>query len=214
MSTSGVEVSEKSSVPLVTTLASLLGLCSLSVDMVCDHHLDGELCVSVWVGRSERAVLWDGDHVWESCRIAVDGSGRGEDNVGDVVLGHGLEKSHSAANVDAIVVQRDLSRLADSLYQRQLREEKQDKTVSTNLERSKVNDTVNLGVLLENLLQGSLVCDVHLVQLWPLSCEQLYSVDALFARVIEVVDDDDIVAGLEKGKRCERADVPCATVCR
>lgn len=89
MCASRVEVAEESCVPLVALLTLFSGVVPLCVDVVCDDLLIEELCVAVGVCGTERAVLWDGDHVLEAGGIAVDGGGGGEDDVGDVVLGHG-----------------------------------------------------------------------------------------------------------------------------
>lgn len=88
--TSGVEVAEQSTVPLLGLglVAGLGGVVALGVDHVGDGGLDGELGVAVRVGGAQRAVLGDGDHVGEAGGITVDGGGAGEDNVGDIVLDH------------------------------------------------------------------------------------------------------------------------------
>lgn len=83
--------------------------------MVRDHGLDSELCVTVWVCRAKWAFLWNRDHVGEAGGIAVDGGRGGEDDVGDIVLLHGAEEAERAIDVDAVVFERDLARLADSL---------------------------------------------------------------------------------------------------
>jgi hypothetical protein len=112
---SRVEVSEESGVVLVASLAILLRLAALGVDVVGDHSLDTELGVAVRVGRAERALFRDGDHVREAGGITVDGCGGREDDVGDVVLGHAAQEAERAEDVDAVVLERDLTRLADSL---------------------------------------------------------------------------------------------------
>lgn len=83
--------------------------------MIRDHSLDRELCVTVWIRRTKRAFLWNRDHVGEAGGIAVDGGRGGEDDVGDIVLLHGAEEAERAIDVDAVVFERDLARLADSL---------------------------------------------------------------------------------------------------
>ena len=60
-------------------------------------------------------MLGYGNHVREPGGIAVHCCGRGEDNVCDVVLGHCTKESDGAANVDAIVFERDVGGLAYSL---------------------------------------------------------------------------------------------------
>lgn len=117
---SGVEVPQQRSVELVTALAGLLGLRALSVDVVGDHGLDAELGVAIRVGGTERAVLGDGDHVGEARGIAVDSRRRGEDDVGDIVLGHALEEAERAEDVHAVVLERDLAGLADGLFREEV----------------------------------------------------------------------------------------------
>lgn len=115
MRTAGVEVAQQSAVPLLERLALLLQVVALSVDVVGDDVLNHGLGAAVGVGRANGAVLGDGDHVGESGRIAVDGGGGGEDDVGDIVAGHGLEEGDAAADVDAVVLERDHRGLSDGL---------------------------------------------------------------------------------------------------
>lgn len=119
VSTSGVEVAQQGAVPLVSLslVASLEGVVALSVDHISDGGLNGELGVSVGVGRAKRAMLRDGDHVGETSSVTIDGGRAGEDNVGNVVADHGAQKAEGAVNVDMVVVQGLLARLADGLSQ-------------------------------------------------------------------------------------------------
>lgn len=115
VSTTRVEVSQQSTVPLLELLTSLLQVTSLGVNKVGDNVLDHGLGAAVCVGRSNGAVLRDRDHVGETSRIAVDSSGGGEDDVIDVVALHGAEQGDTATDIDTVVFERDLARLADSL---------------------------------------------------------------------------------------------------
>lgn len=74
-----------------------------------------------------------------------------------------------------------------------------------------MNDVVNVGVLLEHLVESSLILDVKLVELGLLAADELNAVDDLLGRVVEVVNDDDLVASLEKSECCEGANVASAT---
>jgi hypothetical protein len=74
-----------------------------------------------------------------------------------------------------------------------------------------VNDIVNIRVLLEHLIQGLLIGDVERVVLGFLAADQLNAVQDLFGGVVEVVDDDDLVVGLEESERGEGADVAGTT---
>lgn len=82
---------------------------------------------------------------------------------------------------------------------------------STHLQRSKVDDIVDIRVLLEHLIQLLLVGDIQRVVLGPLAADELDAVEDLLGGVVEVVDDDDLVVGLEKGEGGERADVAGTT---
>jgi len=70
-----------------------------------------------------------------------------------------------------------------------------------------VNDIVNLWMRLENFVQSGLVGNVDVVDLWLLAADELNAVCDLFERVVKVVHDDDVVASLNKGEGCERANV-------
>lgn len=74
-----------------------------------------------------------------------------------------------------------------------------------------MNHAVNVRVLLKDAVKGSLVGDVELDKLGPLAADQLDAVDNLFGRVVQVVSDDDLVAGLEKGEGREGANVAGTT---
>lgn len=74
-----------------------------------------------------------------------------------------------------------------------------------------MDDAVDLGVLLEDLVEAGLVGDVYLVELWPLAADELNAVEGHLGRVVEVIDNHHLIAILEKGKRSERADVASAT---
>lgn len=111
----GVEVAQVGAVPLLVRLACLLELVALSRDVILDNALDHRLCAAVCVGRANRAVLWDGNHVGEASGIAVDGGGRGEDDVGDIVIGHGAHQGDATADIDAVVLEGDLAGLANGL---------------------------------------------------------------------------------------------------
>lgn len=117
MGTSGVEVAQQSTVPLLALfLVSGLGsVVTLGVDDIGDCGLDGELGVTVGVGRAQRALLGDGDHVGKAGGITIDGGRAGKDNVVDIVADHGTQEVESSVNVDIVVVQRLLTRLADGL---------------------------------------------------------------------------------------------------
>jgi hypothetical protein len=110
-----VEVSQQRSIPLLIWLALLLQVIPLSIDVISDDRFDHAFSVSVWIGGANWAILRNGYHVGNSGRIAVDGRGRGEDNVGDIVLGHAAEESDGSANIDAVVFEGDLGGFTNGL---------------------------------------------------------------------------------------------------
>ena len=110
-----VEVPQQAGVPLLEGLPRLAQVVALGLDVVGDDHLVDGLGAAVGVRWADGAALGDGDHVREARGVAVDGGGRGEDDVGDVVLGHGAQERHGAADVDAVVLEGDLAGLADGL---------------------------------------------------------------------------------------------------
>lgn len=118
MRAGGVEVAQQGGVPFADFLFVLAGLSrivALCLDGVGDCGLDGGLCAPVDIGRADGTVFGDWNHVGDARRVAVDGGRRGEDNVVDIVLDHGREEGNGAADVDAVVCEGNLSRLADSL---------------------------------------------------------------------------------------------------
>lgn len=74
-----------------------------------------------------------------------------------------------------------------------------------------MDDTVNLGVLSEDLVESSLVCDIGLVELRSLAADELNAVEGDPGGVVEVIDDHDLVAILEQRKCGERANVAGTT---
>jgi len=103
MSASRVEIPQQRAVKLLSALSLLLRLRPFGIDVIRDHALYAKLRVTVWVCRPQRALLGNGYHVREACRVAVYGCGGREDDVGDMVFLHATEEGESAADVDAVV---------------------------------------------------------------------------------------------------------------
>lgn len=70
-----------------------------------------------------------------------------------------------------------------------------------------MDHTVNVRVLLEDLLHRALVGDVERVEERALAADQLDPIHAFLGRVVETVDNDDLVAGLQERESSERANV-------
>lgn len=81
----------------------------------------------------------------------------------------------------------------------------------TRLQCGKVDDAVNGGVLGKHLVQGLLVGDVDLVEVGTAASQQLDAVESDLGGVVEAVDNDDIVAGIQQGQSREGADVARST---
>lgn len=64
-----------------------------------------------------------------------------------------------------------------------------------------MDDTVNLWVRFEDLLQLLLVGQVALVELGSFAANQLDAIQRDLGGIVEAVDDNDLVAMLEKGQR-------------
>lgn len=103
MRAGGVEVAEEGGVPVLAGFSCFLEVVALRVDVVGDAGFDGGLCAAVGVCGADGADFGDGDHVFEAGGVAVDGGGGGEDDVGDVVAGHGGEEADGAVDVCAVV---------------------------------------------------------------------------------------------------------------
>lgn len=74
-----------------------------------------------------------------------------------------------------------------------------------------MNHTVNGRVLLENLIESLLVGHIELVEGRTAAGQQLNAVEGNLGRVVEGVDNDNIVTVLKQGKRGEGANVASAT---
>jgi hypothetical protein len=74
-----------------------------------------------------------------------------------------------------------------------------------------VNDTVNVWMLREHIVESFFIFDVKADKIWPLAADQFYTVENLLRRIVEVVCDNDFVASFEKGKSSEGANIACAS---
>jgi len=74
-----------------------------------------------------------------------------------------------------------------------------------------VNDTVNVWMLREHIVESFLIFDVKADKIWPLAANQFYTVEDLLRRIVEIVCDNDFVASFEKGKSGEGANITGAS---
>lgn len=77
-----------------------------------------------------------------------------------------------------------------------------------------MNNAVNVGVRLEDLVESGLVGHIDLSELGLLAGDQLNALESLVGRVVEVVCDNDLVASLEQSEGGEGANVTGTTVLR
>jgi len=75
------------------------------------------------------------------------------------------------------------------------------------LQCRKVDDIVNVRMLLEHFIQPCLVGDVDLVEDGAFSAEELNAVDDFLGRIVQIVDYDDLVVCIKEGKDGEGANV-------
>ena len=74
-----------------------------------------------------------------------------------------------------------------------------------------MNHAVNVRVFVEQPIKGFLICDIEFFESWSLPAQNLYPVDCLLGRVVEIVGDDDFVASFQQRKRRKGSDVACAS---
>ncbi len=65
------------------------------------------------------------------------------------------------------------------------------------LEGCKVDDTVNVWVLLEHLIETSLIGYIDLIQIWTLSADEFDAIDRLFGGVVKIVHYHNFVIGFQ-----------------
>ena len=140
---------------------------------------------AVRVGRAARAAVFVQRELFGR---AVDGRGRGEDELFDAELLHRFEQHEGGAEVVVVV----LERLFDALPHR--------------LEPRKVDDPVD-GVFAEHLFESGGVAHVLLVEAHRFAGDLPDALDRLGGRVAQVVDDDHAVARLQQFDAGMRADV-------
>ena len=71
---------------------------------------------------------------------------------------------------------------------------------ATHLEGSEVNDAVDRGVRLEDLVQSAFLGEVRLVENGPLAADKLDAVEGDLGGVVEVIYDNDLIAMLEESE--------------
>ena len=106
------------------------------------------------------------------------------------------------------------TRLFDKLQGAQHDDDKQELlegVLKAYFQGSKVDYTVNIRMRLEDLIEVLLFPDIDIVELRSLARDKLNTIDCLFGRIEQVVHNNDLVASLEEGKRCEGPNVPATS---
>lgn len=71
---------------------------------------------------------------------------------------------------------------------------------------------VDIWVLVEDLIQPLLICNIALEVLGSFAGDKLYAVDAFFRGVVKVVDDHDLIVSFEECKCGEGSNVAGTTI--
>jgi hypothetical protein len=74
-----------------------------------------------------------------------------------------------------------------------------------------MNHTIDVRMRSKDLVHSIFICDVDLVEGWPLAAKQLNAIERNFGGVVKAVDNDDLVAMFEKRQTRKRPNVTSAT---
>ena len=74
-----------------------------------------------------------------------------------------------------------------------------------------MDDTVNVGVFLENLVKSAIIGDIELIEIRPLAANQFNPVDDFFRGIVKTVGDDDFVTSFQECQGGEGSNVPSAS---
>ena len=161
----------------------------IGLAVVHENLLDEQLGGTIGIGGAAGGeVLTDGHRGG----IAVHGGGGGEYKVLHVVGPHGVEQHQGAGEVVGVVFQG----LGNAL--------------THGLETGEVDDRINVGVLVEDLLHGGCIAQVCLHKGNGGASDLLHAMNGLGAGVDEIVHDDNVVAGLNELHTSMAADIPGA----
>jgi len=78
------------------------------------------------------------------------------------------------------------------------------------LQRSKVNDTVDVRMLGKNLIERPLVFNIEVDEVRALATDKFYPAEDFLRGIVQVVGDDDFVASFKEGESREGAYIPSA----
>ncbi len=79
------------------------------------------------------------------------------------------------------------------------------------LQRSKMDNTVDIWMSRENFVQCGLVRHIHFVEFGSLAAEDLNAIEGNLGGIVKAVDNHHLVAMFEEGEGRERPDVSSAS---
>lgn len=82
----------------------------------------------------------------------------------------------------------------------------------THLQGSEMNNAVNIGVRSEDFVKCNFIGDIDIVVDWTSASQQFNAADDFLRRVVLVVDNDNLITGLDEGDSGERANIAGSTI--
>lgn len=61
-----------------------------------------------------------------------------------------------------------------------------------------MDDTVNVGMFVENLVKGAIVSDIELIEIRALAADQFNPVDGFLRGIVKIIGDDDFVPSFQE----------------
>ena len=75
-----------------------------------------------------------------------------------------------------------------------------------------MDHAVNFGMRSKDIVQCLFICDIDFVEVWSLAAEKLDAIEGDFGGIVQTVDNHDLVAMLEEGKRSEGPNIAGTSV--
>lgn len=75
-----------------------------------------------------------------------------------------------------------------------------------------MDNIVNVGVLLEDLIQSGLIGDINIVESGALATDELDAIDDLLRRIVEIIDNYNLVIGFEERENCKGTNIAGSSV--
>lgn len=85
------------------------------------------------------------------------------------------------------------------------------RSLVTDLQSCKVNHAVNVWVRRKDFVERRPISDIYFVELRSFATQKLYAIQRHFRRIVQIVDNDDLVAMFEQSESGEGANVARTT---